>query len=48
MLQNYADSYKNGASDFSGDSNLWPNKFDDSPLTDGAQSLAEYQEEKYF
>ena len=46
ILNNYTRSYTNGAADFSGESSLWPHKFDDN-AHDG-QSIQEYAEEKYF
>ena len=45
-MDNYAKSYTNGASDFSG--SLWPGKFDGAPVEAGEQTMEEYNEENYF
>ena len=46
LLANYTKSYTNGAAEFSSESALWPQQFDDS--SSGEQSIQDYTNEKYF
>ena len=46
MLDNYAKSYANGASEFGAEFALWPAQFDNSAAS--GQTMEQYHEEKYF
>mmetsp|Transcript_16298 Transcript_16298/g.25182 ORF Transcript_16298/g.25182 Transcript_16298/m.25182 type:complete len:135 (+) Transcript_16298:370-774(+) len=47
LLQNYTNSYKNGATSHD-PSKVWPHEFDETPLGEGEQSLEEYAYQTYF